>query len=563
MLTTLVISLLVYLVLPKGYSSVKPPHIVIVLADDLGWDDVSFHGSHQIPTPNIDALAADGILLNNYYVQPICTPSRGALLTGKHPVQLGLQNFVILASTPYGLDLKETILPQYLKTLGYQNHMIGKWHLGMFAEEYTPMHRGFDSHYGYYQGRGDYLDHTHEGIVGLSEIGMDFWRNGQVDRTGFGQYSTELFTSEAETVIASHDESEPMFLYLAHQAVHMANPHTKDELYAPWKYTSKFSHIKDNERRMYAGMVSALDDSIGNLTRALHAKGMLENTIILFSSDNGAPHTSQTEYSFSSNFPLRGAKATMWEGGTRAAGFLWSPLLKKSGYTSEHMIQITDWLPTLLEAAGYDISSLPSDLYGKSQWRALSENLSGPRTEMLHNIDPIGGDWGLRVGDMKLVFGKGITKKNSGWYRPSSQEQSFYETVNNFTSPLVPILQELGRTGIMRNGTKFSHPTVHCGPNVTNVCETWIKPCLFNIKYDPCEYHNLANQYPHVVDAMLKTLQYYNSTAVPPRNKPIDPQAFPSKHDGVWVPWKNQSIFDSPREDLTWTSQEGYANIWS
>eukprot|EP00057_Strongylocentrotus_purpuratus_P034012 XP_793612.3 PREDICTED: arylsulfatase B isoform X2 [Strongylocentrotus purpuratus] len=137
----------------------QPPNVIFVVADDLGWNDVSFHGSSQIPTPHIDALAQEGVILTNYYVSPICTPTRSAIMTGKHPIHTGLQYSVIIADEPYGLGTNETIMPQYLRSLGYRTHMVGKWHLGFFKESLTPSHRGFESYYGYYGGMQDYFTH--------------------------------------------------------------------------------------------------------------------------------------------------------------------------------------------------------------------------------------------------------------------------------------------------------------------------------------------------------------------------------------------------------------------
>uniref|UniRef100_X1YV82 Sulfatase N-terminal domain-containing protein n=1 Tax=Capitella teleta TaxID=283909 RepID=X1YV82_CAPTE len=528
----------------SGTASSSPPNIIFILADDLGWDDVSFHGSKQVPTPNLDALAADGIILGNYYVQPLCSPSRGSLLTGKHPVQIGLQHFVITPSEPAGLSLNETLLPEYLNSVGYKSYMVGKWHLGMYAEQYTPVYRGFESHYGYYHGREDYLDHTNEALIGPSEIGLDFWRNGQADRTGFGQYSTELFTAEAERLVAKHDKKHPMFMYFAQQAVHAGNQGSKNRLFAPWKYTSKFYYIQNENRVKLAGMISALDDSVGNLTKALHANGMLNNTIIVFSTDNGAPHQGDKDFTTGSNFPLRGSKDTVWEGGMRGAGFVWSPLLKKSGYVSNHMMQIADWLPTLLEASGYDMNSLPKNLYGVSQWKALSQNSASARDTMLHNFDQLGHDWALRVGDMKLISGKGPTWKNSGWYRPYSVDidsPPMNKTNENeaptelFESDVGSILQNIGR------GKAGARPlVVGCGPiphDVMTNCAVDEKPCLFNVTADPCEYHNLADRYPGMVEKLKAKLEDYKKMSIKPINEPSDPAAYPSKHGGVWVPW--------------------------
>lgn len=538
------------------------PHIVFILADDLGWDDISLHGSQQILTPNLDALAADGILLNNYYVQPICTPSRAALLTGKHPIHLGLQHNTIPPPSPYGLGLREKILPQYLNTLGYESHMVGKWHLGFFAKEYTPMYRGFKSHFGYYNGCEDYLDHTlATADMQLDQWGLDFWNDTDVMRTAFGQYSTELFTARAEWLIRNHNADKPLFLYLPHQAVHSGNPGVKGtKLQAPWKYLQKFDYIQSEERRRLAGMISALDDSVGNITQALHAKGMLNNTILVFSTDNGGP-ADRFDFNCASNWPLRGGKRTMWEGGVRGNGFIWSPLLHTSRYTSEHMISILDWLPTLLDAAGYDVSQLPRDVEGVSQWRALSENGHSVRHGMLHNIDPITGDGGLRWHDMKVVYGGGNTKQHRGWYPPemlqsdyqphpedgfprSPQEtrwnvnQTFPTPMHLFKTDLWEVFHQLGRSPEKRE----LRVQVKCGPVPSDVqtnCKSWIKPCLFNITADPCEYHNLAEKHPKILHKLMSYIRDYNASAKAPYDNSADPKAFPGNHGGLWMPWVN------------------------
>ncbi|ELU12719.1 hypothetical protein CAPTEDRAFT_140387 [Capitella teleta] len=521
-------------------NSHRPPHIIFILADDFGWDDVGFHGSRKIPTPNLDALASDGIILSNHYSQPLCTPSRGSLLTGKHPIQIGLQRGVIYSAQPFGLGLKEKLLPEYLKTLGYKSHMVGKWHLGFFADEYTPMRRGFDSHYGFYGASEDYM--THIGGMG----GLDFWLNGQPDRSGQGHYSTTLFTTKAEQLLAEHNQTEPMFLYFSHQAVHTSHPKEDGHrLFAPSQYTDKFPFIADVECQHMAGMISALDESVGNLTKSLHTNGMLENTIIIFSSDNGAPHENTDVCS--SNYPLRGAKTSVWEGGTRVPAFVWSPLLKKSGYVSKQMMHISDWLPTLLEAAGYNMSALPGDLYGVSQWQALQENGPSARNSMLYNADhKKQGSWALRVGDMKLLQAEGATQLHSGWQQPfainlqsqlPSNEPNNTNYVQEEQSQVASILEELGR-GMRNSTTKYF---VNCGFISSGVtshsCIDTGRPCLYNVTADPCEYHNLAKDLPEVVERLEASLDDLLKMYIEPINKPADPAAYPKNHGGVWMPW--------------------------
>ncbi|XP_077523893.1 arylsulfatase I-like isoform X3 [Amblyomma americanum] len=237
-----------------------PPHIIILLADDLGWYDVSFHGSSQIPTPNLDALAADGIILNSHYVQSSCAPSRAALLTGLYPIRTGMQGIPAGYGAPWGLPLNVTILPQYLKKLGYETHLVGKWDLGYYMKEFTPTFRGFDSFYGYYNPDEDYYSHS---IPLENSRCLDFWFNTDPVRSENGSYSTTLFTQRAQDVIQHRDKSKPFFLLLSYQAVHgTPGPH---RLEAPLENIAKFPYIKEKNRTIFAGGHAAELDSLDGL----------------------------------------------------------------------------------------------------------------------------------------------------------------------------------------------------------------------------------------------------------------------------------------------------------
>lgn len=226
----------------------QKPNIVFILADDLGFNDCSFRGSSQIPTPNLDALAFSGVILNRYYVAPICTPSRAALMTGKYPIHTGMQHGVIYGMEPRGLPLNEKILPQYLNDLGYKSHFAGKWHLGHYKRAYTPLYRGFNSHTGYWTGHQDYSDHT---AMEHGTWGLDMRRGLEVAYDLHGKYTTDVITEESVRVIESHNTSRPLFLYIAHVAVHSANPY--NPLPAPDEYVANFTHIDDYKRRRFAG----------------------------------------------------------------------------------------------------------------------------------------------------------------------------------------------------------------------------------------------------------------------------------------------------------------------
>lgn len=514
------------------------PHIVVIVADDLGWNDVSFHGSEQISTPNLDDLAYKGVLLKNYYVSPICTPTRGALMSGRHPIHTGLQHSVILGSEPYGLPLNMTIMPQWLQKQGYRTHMVGKWHLGFFKKEYTPLYRGFESHYGYYLGCGDYFDHSSEAIPDY--FGYDFMRNMTIDYTAIGQYSTDIFTQEAVKIINYHDSAQPLFLYLPYQAVHSGNLPDGNPLQAPRKYINRFPHIQNQQRKTYAGMVSALDDAVGTVVDTLKQKGLYDNSIILFTTDNGGP-SNGFDGNAANNFPLRGVKATLWEGGVRGTGFIHSPLLKKQGYVAEQMIHVTDWMPTLYRAAGGDPKEM-GDIYGLDLWDMISNNEKSIRTGMLHNIDPKGPKGALRQGDYKILNGT-ISKAWGGWYPPwqvnKDSDTYHYENTNSHNADNVQKYLSMASKNT-QEFSMFSPLKIECGPipaNASMNCDPKKKPCLYHIPSDPCEFHNIADENPDIVQELMALMSKYYASMVPPLNSPQDPAGNPRNNGGAWQPW--------------------------
>src|SRR5438105_5155365 len=247
------------------------PNFVHVVADDLGWKDVGFNGCTDIKTPNIDALAAGGATFTQFYVQPMCTPTRAALMTGRYPFRYGLQTAVIPSVSAYGLDTSEWLMPQALKEAGYKTAIIGKWHLGHADKKYWPKQRGFDYQYGAMIGELDYFTHEEHGV-------LDWFRNNEpVKEEG---YTTTLIGKDAAKFIDEHDPATPLYLYLAFNA-----PHTPYQ--APTEYIDRYPGIADPTRRTYAGMVACLDDEIGRVVAALERKKMRDNTLILFHSDNG------------------------------------------------------------------------------------------------------------------------------------------------------------------------------------------------------------------------------------------------------------------------------------
>ncbi len=356
----------------------KKPHIIFLMADDLGWGDVGYHGS-RIATPNIDNLAKRGVRLNHFYVQPVCSPTRGALMTGRYPMRLGLQCGVVRPWAAHGLPLDELTLPEALAKVGYKTAIVGKWHLGHLSADYLPTRRGFHQQYGHYNGALDYFTHIRDG-------GHDWHED---DKANYDEgYSTDLIGEQAVRIIAGHDKSEPLFLYVPFNA-----PHTP--LQAPQEYIDQYSAMKKPQRRTYAAMVSSMDTAVGRIVKALQEHHYsADNTLIFFCSDNGGIKK------LGSNGELREGKGTLYEGGVRVPAIaVWEGKLQ-AGSIVEEQLHIVDMFPTLLGLAGAEPEQFKS-LDGKDVWATIAKGEASPHKFILHNVTPFHG--AIRMGKWKLV----------------------------------------------------------------------------------------------------------------------------------------------------------------
>jgi len=446
-LTLLVASLVVVYVGNAGRSRAQQakPNILFLLADDLGYADVGFTGGTEIRTPEIDELAASGTRLTQFYVQPVCTPTRAALMTGRYPMRYGLQIAVIRPTSQFGLSLDERTLPHALREAGYVTAIDGKWHLGHFDRTYVPTRRGFDRQYGEYNGAIDYFTHIRDGE-------LDWHRNDElVDEEG---YTTHLFAREAVQFLREYDGRRPFFLYVAFNAPHQP-------LQVPDEYKVPYANLPEgDQRRTYAGMVAAMDEAVGQIVDALDAKGLRENTLIVFSSDNGGLNPGV----ISSNGPLRGQKSQLYEGGVRVPAFAtWKGHLEP-GTTVDAPLHMVDWYPTLLKLAGAGLDQ-PLPLDGRDAWPTIAEGKASPHEEILLNSTPYHG--AIRVGDWKLIL--------NGSVRVSAGEGG-------------------------RGGRE---------PGVVNEVE------LFNLAADPYEKTNLAESNPGKVRELRERYDALASQAVP------------------------------------------------
>ncbi len=361
-------------------ADVSKPHIVLVVADDMGWKDVGYHGS-EFKTPQLDTLAAAGVRLEQFYVQPVCSPTRACLMTGRYPMRYGLQVGVVRPWASYGLPLEERMLPQALREAGYAARMVGKWHLGSFDEKYWPTRRGFDHHYGHLFGAIDYFTHHRDGK-------LDWYRDGKpLEEEG---YSTQLLGREAVRIVREHDPATPLFLYVAFNATHA--PHQ-----APAAYLEPYAGIADRQRRLKAAMTACMDEQVGAIAAELEKRGMKERTLFVFLSDNGGP---TGKAGASNNDPFRAGKGTLYEGGVRVNAFAVWPGKIPAGAVVNEPLHAVDAYPTLLRLAGAPLEQkLPLD--GQDAWAAIAEGKPSPRDEILHNVEPTRG--ALRKGPWKLV----------------------------------------------------------------------------------------------------------------------------------------------------------------
>ena len=387
------------------------PNIVIIIADDLGWNDVGYNGS-EVKTPSLDELANAGMTLKRFYVNPSCTPTRASLMTGQAAPRLGITS-PFMASSKHSLPTQIKILPEFLKDAGYQTALAGKWHLGHANEVSLPLARGFEQAYGFLTGGIGHWDHVSSG-------GFDWHKNQQVLREQ--GHATDLIAKESVRVIKKRRKDSPLFLYVSFSAPHLPNE-------APEDFVAEYVDIPDPNRRIHAAMVTHLDQAVGKVVAALAEENILDNTLIWFFSDNGGANKkyarpgrvsfanfisdnlgtpaptkllellrSNTLDGGSDNGPYRGGKGAVYEGGVLVPSFIHWPQ-KLEPRSLERRVTINDLLPTLARVSG---ATIPSDhiLDGEDVSNILQNSPSG------HPVDFIVESLDLTAyfsGDFKLV----------------------------------------------------------------------------------------------------------------------------------------------------------------
>lgn len=436
--------------LPLVAMANEKPNVIVIVADDLGWNDVGFHGG-DIDTPSLDRLAAEGMELNRFYSTPICSPTRAALMTGRDPIRLGVTYGVIMPWDNNGVHPDEHFMPQSFEAAGYQTAMVGKWHLGHSQMTFHPNNRGFQHFYGHL--------HTQVGFFPPFAVsgGKDFQRNGvSIDDQG---YETYLLADEVSRYIRERDTSKPFFVYMPFIAPHtpLDAPQELQDKYKDINTDLKPSRAKGTDdtrmiskimlmpsaRPMYAAVVDGMDQAIGQVLDTLDKEGLTDNTIVLFFSDNGG-----AAYSVggADNVPLRGGKGETFEGGIRVVSLMRWPGRIPKGKKLTDIMTVMDAFPTLAEAAGIETQNRRK-LDGRSMWPAISEGKPQPRKEYIF------------FGSEIPVYGHfNLTAFNDDWKLVQEVEQDQLSTT------------------------------------VTNY--------LFNINDDPNEYNNLASLHPDIVQQL-------------------------------------------------------------
>ncbi|XP_064637207.1 arylsulfatase B-like [Lineus longissimus] len=458
-----------------------PMNVIFIVADDLGWNDIGYRNP-EVVTQNLNRLAREGVVLNQSYVQSTCSPSRAAMMTGYYPHRMGLQHRTITVNQAKFIPLSIPTLAEELKSRGYTTRIVGKWHVGHCNWKYTPTNRGFDSHFGYLGASEDYYKHTARGV-------HDYWNNTAPDFDHENVYSTDTFADIAVDLIRDHaaTRAEPLFMYLAFQSIH--GPLNEP----PGRYISpRHNENTKKNRRTVNNMILALDVAIGRVANALEETGMMGNTLLVFTSDNGGALDS-----WGDNTPLRGGKFTQWEGGTRAVTFINSPMVKSPGREFNGLFHAVDWAPTILAAVDSQLNSqqiATSDMDGLNQWDSLVENTRGiTRNDMVYIFDEVDGTYAYRYGHFKLIIGP-----------PVCAEYQHQMTENKGPDP------------------NCWYDSIHTRKNTT--CDYELADTmLFNVVNDPEERFNLAARRPDVVNALKQKMKELKKDAIPNQsNEPVD-----------------------------------------
>jgi len=490
-------------------AAVRPKHAAVFLIDDLGYGDTGHMGA-EYTTPEIDALAMGGVRLNQSYVTQLCSPTRATLLASRYAYTMGMDGNVLTGRDTRCINASVTTLGEQMSAAGVKTAFIGKYDVGYSSWHCTANCRGWDYWLGYYGAAEDYYLHG-------SSKNLDFHENYDQAPQYRGEYSTNLFARKGVEWLSNQTAQSPgasTMMYVAFQAVH--GPIT-----APPEAYEGCSQINEKTRHTYCLMMKALDAGIGNITAAYKSLGIFNDTVFLFLADNGGMN-SEGGY----NIPLRGGKATVWEGGVRSQTFVhWAGFDSSvRGSVYGGLAHAVDWGVTLVSALGYKYKANPGEapVDGMDLWPALSTGSASPRTEMLLSMRDSAncsetkefagctyrGELAFRRGNFKLIYGHPSLRGTHGdeceWTAKGPDCWNGWGVPKDVGSSRPPkkLPQQPGQ------------------PANTSAYQ-WGVVLLFDIENDPLEEHDLAARKPNVVASLIKALQKYNVTGISQDVNPI------------------------------------------
>ncbi|KAH9255250.1 hypothetical protein BASA81_006690 [Batrachochytrium salamandrivorans] len=518
-------------------NAAQRPHILLVILDDIGRTDTGVYGESNVPMPNLVNLGKQGTVLENLYTQTVCSPTRSSLMTGKYPFRFGMQHYTTqLPGMSAGIPLDTKILPKLLGEVGYDTHMIGKWHCGYATWAHTPHHRGFNSYLGILQAQGDYRKH-HTALFETSPLldkvvdGLDFWDNDRPLFAAVGNHSLDLYnrrvTKVLNTYVSKYSSREqqrdhPLFVYLSHQTVHVPLQPIQDQ-------KKRCGHLAHKVRNVYCSMLVELDDALGDLERQYRAHGLWENTLVILLTDNGGMVNFDPKpdgypnfpASQGSNYPLRGSKATLFDGGVRSLGLISGGYLPSSQYGKRYkgLAHVVDLSATILGAAGlFPLKRELLKLDGQDLLPLLLGTGGRARTDVPINIVNKGLSYSaVRFGKYKLIVKDYLMPIAQSWYDENGD--------------------------LLQQSRDASNDTL-----------------LFDLEADVEERQDLAAKLPDLVQQGLDLIQSYatggnymepqisggvNIDIIP--NFPVEYgvrfEAFPIFHGGTWSPFQSEKVW--------------------
>ncbi|NVK23906.1 MAG: sulfatase-like hydrolase/transferase [Gammaproteobacteria bacterium] len=401
------------------------PNIIVILADDLGYNDVGFTGATSINTPNLDALAAGGVIFENGYVtHPYCGPSRAGLLTGRYQARFGMENNVTY--NPYdpnmGLPVSEKTFAKRLQEVGYKTAVIGKWHLGG-ATHFQPNSRGFDYFYGFLDGGHHYF--PEQTTINADGYALPLMRNKEV--VTFDEYLTTALSRDAANFITNHstlEEHPPFMMYLSYNAPHAP-------LQAPSHTIKKYAHIKNPKRQIYAAMVDEMDQGIGMVVDALKQHGKYDNTLIFFLSDNGGlyPDSWWPQFDWADNSPYRHGKVALLEGGVKVPFIAHWPAKIVKGQRFDGLVSALDIAATSVHLAGADDSD--NTLEGKNLTPYVTgKNNGSPHKALFWRLEEADDIWAVRTMESKYMK-QGLPGVNRAFFDMKSDPTEQHNIVDS------------------------------------------------------------------------------------------------------------------------------------